>query len=237
MRTRWRLLLCTRPAPVGALRRQNLPVCIPPASRPCWHSCCSTAVQPPDLSLHTCCCCDRRDSSTDLIAITQPTTICRSAPLGVKFSSVTVQSALLLLAASSPGCLGWSLALAFLPVISAVPQPWYYALHVHKRGYAVFSSWDLCSGHGAIGGSGAIHKLPRRRYRIRHLTRAASDNTAARRLVPSLTSVQTCTSTSHTRRRRSIPTHFRSTAPHLRHPLVTPIADHLFSVRDAFRPA
>lgn len=165
MRTRWRLRLCTRPAPVGTLRPTKSPVLRPSGFSP---------LLPVGIAAVLLLCHLLTSPYTPVaaaITATPPpillpspsrTIICRSAPLGVKFNpinvQVTVQSALLLLAASSPGCLGWSLALAFLPVVSAVPQPWYYALHVPKRGYAVFSSWDLSSGHGAIGGSGAIHK-------------------------------------------------------------------------------
>jgi hypothetical protein len=53
--------------------------------------------------------------------------------------------------------------LALLPAACAVPQPWYYALYVPHRGYAVLSSWDLCSTHGATatGAPGAVHKTLR----------------------------------------------------------------------------
>eukprot|EP00962_Isochrysis_galbana_P050183 scaffold21598_cov107-Isochrysis_galbana.AAC.4 len=136
--------------------RPNLPVCVLLAlhSRP--HRSCFSAVLPAYLSSTACRFCACYDCSTDNPAITQPRHHTQSMVLG---------SASLFLVTTMPGSIGWSLALALLPTASAAPQPWYYALHVPKRGYAVFTSWDLCSGHGAIGGSGAIHNHNHKKFR------------------------------------------------------------------------
>ena len=48
--------------------------------------------------------------------------------------------------------------LFILRSVSAAPKPWYYALYVPGSGWGVFSTWDLCAAHGAIGGSRARHK-------------------------------------------------------------------------------
>ena len=37
-------------------------------------------------------------------------------------------------------------------------EPPVYALYIPRLGRGIFSCWDLCAAHGAIGGSGAIHK-------------------------------------------------------------------------------
>ena len=49
-------------------------------------------------------------------------------------------------------------SLFILHSVSAAPKPWYYALYVPGSGWGVFSTWDLCAAHGAIGGSRARHK-------------------------------------------------------------------------------
>ena len=49
-------------------------------------------------------------------------------------------------------------SLFILHSVSAAPKPWYYALYVPGSGWGVFSTWDLCAAHGAVGGSRARHK-------------------------------------------------------------------------------
>ena len=48
-------------------------------------------------------------------------------------------------------------SLFILHSVSAAPKPWCYALYVPGSGWGVFSTWDLCAAHGAIGGSRARH--------------------------------------------------------------------------------
>ena len=56
---------------------------------------------------------------------------------------------------------GLYLALVLLPYAAPNtpgPKPWFYALHVPNQGYGIFSSWDSCAMHGALGGPSAAHK-------------------------------------------------------------------------------